>query len=242
MRTNSEIYIRINDSTSPNQASSPTLMKFYDKKQRFLRNCISHALPPEPSSANPVILIKKMNPAPFNYDVSGEPFFGTLKENEVKNLLQAALQILEDYDNVSNPIPILPIFFKLFSSGFPFILWCEFLRFVRIESRNVLIASIPPHIWNTLRKMARLQGDFNELYGLLPEEEDPSKPNDLVKCGISEESTIENWTAFIMHHVKDHYHWMFSRHEIYVFIYALLRTINKSVKHPIDTETNVNRE
>jgi hypothetical protein len=176
-----------------------------------------------------------MNPAQINYDVSGEPFFGTLKENEVTNLRQAALDILEEYDNVYQPIPILPIFFKLFSSGFPFILWCEFLRLVRIESRNVLIGSIPPHIWNTLRKIARLQGDFNEYYeyyGLLPEEEeDPSKPSNLVKCGIRAESTLENWTAFIMHHVKDHYHWMFSRHEIYVFIYALLRTINKTVRH-----------
>jgi hypothetical protein len=172
--------------------------------------------------------------ATLNLKEENPALFGRITEDEIKHLRNAIIEILIESEDCITPIPILPIYFKLFSAGFPFILWCEFLYLAKHGSPESLGTSSKT-IWDNLRKVARLNSYFGEIYEVTPCPDDnplPRPPN-LINCGISYNLTVEKWTEFMMAHTRrTSYQWAFSSDEIFGFIYTLMRSINKCLKEP----------
>jgi hypothetical protein len=89
------------------------------------------------------------------------------------------------YRTPRNSVDILPVFLRLFSTGFPFILWCEFMHIARkklAELKNPY--GYTSNIWPTILRIAQISSEISD--SRLP-------PPTIIRCGVTSDTDTFMW-------------------------------------------------
>jgi hypothetical protein len=155
-------------------------------------------------------------------------------------------------------IDILPIFFRLFSTGFPFILWCEFIHMARkhlVDLETEQNSRVKSTIWRTLQRIAQIQTNVSERMADLSfgmDDPQTSSQRNHVRCGVRNQISLEAWSHDMQAQLTncDQY---FTWHEIHEMIMLLQRSFGNCVLERMesgpktedgeeDDESKMNRE
>jgi hypothetical protein len=196
----------------------------------------------------------------FQDCMRGSSMFGLLDTKEADRFQNCFISIRSEINHgeflrSKELVDILPIFFNLFRSGIPFILWCEFMHLVRTELVNFESRPrVTSKLGATVQQIARIQASLNESHGVgsCDFEGDHAAHTHayrVCKCGVTDTIHLHTWLNYMKARMGD-YGTHFSPSEVSEMISTLQDAFGKCLRGRVhnlegsddDDESKMNRE